>query len=71
MAGPRSKEVAIAKATSAVPEGYYTVAPQLALYNAAQAIDWSEQALGADEVSRMVGPDRPIVQARCASAIPA
>ena len=42
----------MAKARSAVPEGFHTVTPQLTLDNAAQAIDWYKKALGAEEVMR-------------------
>ena len=47
----------MAKAKSAVPEGFHTVTPQLTLDNAAQAIDWYKKALGAEELGRAVGPD--------------
>jgi PhnB protein len=53
----------MAKAKKAVPEGFHTVTPQLTLDNAAQAIDWYKQALGADEVSRAPGPDGKIMHA--------
>jgi PhnB protein len=53
----------MAKAKSAVPEGYHTVTPHLILDNAAQAIDWYKKALGATEVSRAVGPDGKILHA--------
>ena len=53
----------MAKAKSAVPEGFHTVTPQLTLDNAAQAIDWYKKALGADEVSRAVGPDGKVLHA--------
>jgi PhnB protein len=53
----------MAKAKSAIPEGHHTVTPQLTLDNAAQAIDWYKKALGADEVSRAVGPDGKILHA--------
>ena len=53
----------MAKAKRAVPEGYHTVTPQLTLDNAAQAIDWYKKALGAEEVSRAVGPDGKIMHA--------
>src|SRR5215212_271797 len=59
----RSKEVQMAKAKNAVPEGHHTVTPQLALDNAAQAIDWYKKALGAEEVARAVGPDGKIMHA--------
>ena len=51
------------KATSPIPEGHHTVTPQLTLDNAAQAIDWYKKALGAEEVTRAVGPDRKILHA--------
>ena len=53
----------MAKAKKAVPEGHHTVTPQLTLDNAAQAIDWYKKALGAEEVSRAVGPDGKIMHA--------
>jgi uncharacterized glyoxalase superfamily protein PhnB len=53
----------MAKAKSAVPEGFHTVTPQLVLDNAAQAIDWYKKALGAQETSRAVGPDGKIMHA--------
>ena len=53
----------MAKAKSAVPEGFHTVTPHLILDNAAQAIDWYKKALGAEELSRAVGPDGKIMHA--------
>jgi PhnB protein len=53
----------MAKAKSAVPEGFHTVTPQLTLDNAAQAIDWYKKALGAEELGRAVGPDGKIMHA--------
>ena len=53
----------MAKAKSAVPEGHHTVTPQLALDNAVQAIEWYKKALGAEEVSRAVGPDGKVMHA--------
>ncbi len=53
----------MAKAKHAIPEGYHTVTPQLTLDNAAQAIEWYKKALGAEEVSRAVGPDGKIMHA--------
>ena len=51
------------KAKHAVPEGYHTVTPVLTLDNAAQAIEWYKDALGATERSRAVGPDGKIMHA--------
>ncbi len=53
----------MAKAKNAVPDGHHTVTPQLTLDNAAQAIDWYKKALGANEVSRHVGPDGKVMHA--------
>jgi PhnB protein len=58
-----TKEVGMAKAKKAVPEGHHTVTPQLTLDNAAQAIVWYKKALGAEEVARAVGPDGKIMHA--------
>ena len=51
------------QAKSAVPQGFHTVTPQLTLDNAAQGIDWYKKALGAQEVTRAVGPDGKIMHA--------
>ena len=53
----------MAKAKSPIPAGFHTVTPQLVLDNAAEAIDWYKNALGAEEVSRAVGPDGKIMHA--------
>jgi PhnB protein len=51
------------KAKSPVPEGYHTVTPSLTCDDAVQAIEWYKKALGAEEVSRAVGPDGKIMHA--------
>ena len=51
------------RAAKAVPDGYHTITPQLTLDNAAQTIDWYKRALGAEEISRSVGPDGKIMHA--------
>ncbi|MFB3854921.1 MAG: VOC family protein [Vicinamibacterales bacterium] len=53
----------MAKAKRPVPEGYHTVTPSMTLDNAAQAIEWYKQALGAEELGRAVGPDGKILHA--------
>ena len=54
----------MAKAKRAVPEGYHTVTPVLALDDAASAIDWYKKAFGAVEVGeRAVGPDGKVMHA--------
>src|SRR6188474_2304981 len=59
----QSKEVEMSKAKNAIPEGFHTVTPVLTLESAAQTIDWYKKALGAEEVSRAVGPDGKIMHA--------
>lgn len=51
----------MAKAKSAIPEGFHTVTPVLTLDDARAAIDWYKQALGAVEVSSHLGPDGKIM----------
>jgi PhnB protein len=58
-----SEEDTMAKAKSAVPQGFHTVTPQLTLDNAAEALAWYVKAFGAEEVSRAVGPDGKIMHA--------
>jgi len=53
----------MAKAKSPVPEGLHTLTPQLTLDNAAKAIEWYKNALGAAEVSRATSPDGKIMHA--------
>src|SRR5262245_39754069 len=53
----------MAKAKSPIPKGFHTVTPQLILDNAAEAIDWYKKGLGAQELSRAVGPDGKILHA--------
>ena len=53
----------MAKAASPVPKGYHTITPQLTLEDAAQTIDWYKRALGAEELSRSLGPDGKVMHA--------
>lgn len=53
----------MAKAKSAVPEGHHTVTPHLILDDCAKAIDWYKKALGAEEMTRALGPDGKIIHA--------
>jgi PhnB protein len=40
-----------------IPEGYHTVTPYLTVRNAADAVEFYKRAFGAEEVSRLQGPD--------------
>jgi PhnB protein len=51
------------KATEPCPKGFHTVTPSLNVRNAAQAIDFYKNALGAEELMRMTGPDGKIPHA--------
>lgn len=51
------------KAKNPIPAGFHTVTPQLTMQNAAAAIDWYKKALGADEVTRALGPDGKVIHA--------
>jgi PhnB protein len=53
----------MAKATRAIPDGYYTITPELMLDDAAKSIDWYKKALGAEELSRFTGPDGKVMHA--------
>lgn len=53
----------MAKAKKAVPDGHHTVTPVVVLDDAAAAIEWYRKGLGAEEVSRAVGPDGKIMHA--------
>jgi uncharacterized glyoxalase superfamily protein PhnB len=48
---------------SSTPAGYHTVTPSIIVRNAAEAIEFYRRALGAEEVSRMAGPDGKIMHA--------
>jgi PhnB protein len=53
----------MSKAKSPIPTGFHSITPQLTLDNAAEAIEFYKNALGAFEVSRAVGPDGKIMHA--------
>ena len=46
-----------------IPQGFHTVTPGLVVRGAAQAIEFYKKALGAQEVTRMPGPDGKIMHA--------
>ena len=49
--------------THSAPAGYQSITPALVVRNAHRAIDFYKQAFGAEEVSRMPGPDGKIMHA--------
>jgi PhnB protein len=50
-------------ATKPIPEGYHTVTPYLAVDDAARAIEFYKNALGAEERVRMEAPDGKVAHA--------
>jgi PhnB protein len=50
-------------ATKPIPEGYHTLTPYLSVENAAEAIDFYQQAFGAQEHFRMPGPNDTVAHA--------
>jgi len=46
--------------TKPIPQGYHSVTPYLTLKDAARAIDFYKRAFGAQEVTRMEGPNGKI-----------
>ncbi len=46
--------------TKAIPDGYHSVTPYLVMRDAARAIDFYKQALGATEIFRFSAPDGKI-----------
>lgn len=53
----------MAKAAQPVPAGYHTITPSLVLDDAAGTIEWYKKALGAEEISRSLGPDGKVMHA--------
>lgn len=53
----------MAAAKKAVPDGYSTVTPIVAYDDCAGAIEWYKRGLGAQELSRHVGPDGKVMHA--------
>ena len=47
-----------------IPEGMHSVTPHLVVEGAAKAIDFYKQAFGAEEVSRLPGPDGRLAHAQ-------
>ena len=46
-----------------IPEGYHAVTPHLVMRNAAQALDFYRDALGAEELFRLPGADGKLLHA--------
>jgi len=53
----------MAKAKNPIPEGLYTITPQLNVKGAAQALEFYKRAFGAKELSRFPGPGGLIMHA--------
>src|SRR5260370_18249121 len=46
-----------------IPEGYHSITPQLTCRDAARAMDFYKEALGAQEIMRMAGPGGRVMHA--------
>ncbi len=53
----------MAKAKQPIPDGFHTVTPHLIMKDAAGAIEFYKNAFGAEETSRVPGPDGKIMHA--------
>jgi len=53
----------MAEKVNPIPAGYHTVTVNLVIKGASKAIDWYMQALGAQELYRMPGPDGRLMHA--------
>ena len=51
------------KKVKAIPDGYYTLTPNLTVRQASKAIDFYKKAFGAEEIVRMPGPGGSIMHA--------
>lgn len=50
-------------ASKVPPAGYHTVTPSIIVRDASKAIEFYKRAFGAEELSRMVGPDGSVMHA--------
>ena len=53
----------MAEKVNEIPDGYHSVTANLVIKGASKAIDWYKQALGAQELYRMPGPDGRLMHA--------
>ena len=53
----------MAEKVNPIPDGFHSITPNLIIKDASKAIDWYKQALGANELYRMPGPDGRIMHA--------
>ena len=53
----------MAEKVNAIPDGYHSVTANLVIKGASKAIDWYKQALDAQELYRMPGPDGRLMHA--------
>jgi PhnB protein len=53
----------MSKSVRPIPEGYHSITPQLTCRDAARAIDFYKNVLGAKELTRMAGPDGRVMHA--------
>jgi PhnB protein len=62
-ADSQTKEITMSNPVRPIPEGYHSITPAITCKNAAKAIDFYKNALGASEIMRMQGPGGMVTHA--------
>jgi PhnB protein len=62
-ANSETKEISMSNPVRPIPEGYHSITPAITCKNAAKAIDFYKNVLGASEIMRMQGPGGMVTHA--------
>jgi PhnB protein len=62
-ANSQTKEISMSNPVRPIPEGYHAITPAITCKNAAKAIDFYKDVLGASEIMRMQGPGGMVTHA--------
>jgi PhnB protein len=62
-ANSETKEISMSNPVRPIPEGYHAITPAITCKNAAKAIDFYKNVLGASEIMRMQGPGGMVTHA--------
>jgi PhnB protein len=62
-ANSQTKEITMSNPVRPIPEGYHAITPAITCKNAAKAIDFYKNVLGANEINRMAGPGGMVMHA--------
>ena len=60
----------MAQSNVMAPEGMHTITPHIVVRDAARATDWYQEALGAEERSRMRCQEESLCRSSCGSGTP-